>query len=168
VSKRILPSVQHNIVKILREREVQRNKQKLEQTPERLKKDQDRMKKRQEVEKLRKTKNKQVQRQMLDALRKQEEEKLQKNQKNPDWNRLPQYYKDIDVERDQPATLIDEIESQEPKPPKHMPEPEQNALRDLYKEDIKNRRKKHQDVKDEPHVHGGLPYDPEEEGEEEE
>lgn len=169
VFKRILPSVQHNIVKILREREVQKNKElgKGQETPERLQKNQERTKKRQEIEKLRKIKNKDVQRQMLDALRTEEEEKMQKENKTPPWMKLPAVY-DKAIDRSEPATLIDEIESQEPEPPKHLPEPEQNAMRDLYKQDIKERRKEHNEEKDKLHVHEGLPYETEEEKEEEE
>lgn len=171
VFKRILPSVQHNIVKILREREVQRHKENNPaQTPERLKKDQERMKKKKEIEKIRNLKNKEVQKQMLDALRKEEEEKMLKEQKQPAWMKLPQHYQDI--EQKEPTTLIDEIEEQEPEPPKHMKEPEKNVMRDLYKQDIKQRREEHNKLKKEekPHVHEGLPYETEEEkeGEEEE
>ncbi len=157
VFKRILPSVQHNIVKILREREVERKKEEggMPETPERLQKEQDMMKKKQEIEKV---KDKEVQQQMLEALRKEEEEKMQKEQKTPAWMKLPEHYEGI--ERDEPATLIEEIENQEPKPPEHMPEVEQSAMRDLYKEDIADRREEHQEVeqKGELHVHEGLPY----------
>jgi hypothetical protein len=170
VFKRILPSVQHNIVKILREREVEHNKEigKGQETPERLEKEQERMKKKKEIEKLRKTKGVKEE-EVLDALRKEEEEKMQKEQKTPAWMKLPQHYEEA-IERNQPATLIDEIEEQEPKPPEHMPEPEQSAMRELYKEDIKDRRKKHHEVEEEGelHVHEGLPYETEEEEEEEE
>jgi hypothetical protein len=161
VFKRILPSVQHNIVKILREREVKKRKEKGEpEVPTRLQQEQEETKKRQEI---RKIKDKEVQKKMLDALRKEEEEKLEKEQKTPAWMRLPEKYKEVEVEREKPVTLIEEIEEQEPKPPAHMPEMEQNALRDLYKEDIANRRKKHQKVEEEGglHVHEGLPYETE-------
>jgi len=158
VFKRILPSVQHNIVKILREREVKERKEKgAPEVPTRLQQEQEETKKRQEILKI---KDKEVQKKMLDALRKEEEEKLEEEQKTPAWMRLPEKYKEVEVEREKPATLIEEIEEQEPKPPAHMPEMEQNALRDLYKEDIANRREKHQEVEEEGslHVHEGLPY----------
>jgi hypothetical protein len=179
VFKRILPSVQHNIVKILREREVKRYEETHgpRQTPERLKKDQERMKKKKEIEKIRSLKNKEVQRQMLDALQKEEEEKMQKEQKQPAWMKLPQHYQDqemkepttlldeIEEQEPEPTTLLDEIEEQEPEPPKHLKEPEKNVMRDLYKEDIKKRRKEHNKLEKEqkPHVHEGLPYETEEE-----
>lgn len=167
VFKRILPSVQHNIVKILREREVQENKQKGKepQTPERLQKEQDRVKKKQEIERIRKLKNKEVQQQMLDALRKEEEEKMLKEQKQPAWMKLPEHYET--VEERKPTTLLDEIEAEEPEPPQHMPPKERGVLRDLYKEEIKERREKHKELKKEekPHVHTGLPYPPSEEEE---
>src|SRR5271166_4027759 len=44
VMERILPAVQHNIVNILREKEVAEKKQQHEEAPEKLKKDQERMK----------------------------------------------------------------------------------------------------------------------------
>jgi hypothetical protein len=85
VFKRILPSVQHNIVKILREREMQQKKDegKVPETPERLQKEQERTKKRQEIEKIRKIKNKEVQQQMLDALRNDEEGAWRRNRRSP-------------------------------------------------------------------------------------
>ena len=52
VFERILPSVQHNIVNILRQREVERKKDELDKTPERLQKEQEKMKKRKEIEKI--------------------------------------------------------------------------------------------------------------------
>jgi len=159
VFKRILPSVQHNIVKILREREVQKKTEEGgPEVPERLQKEQEETKKRQELEKIRKVKDKKTQREMLDALRKDEEAKMQEEQKTPAWMKLPEHYEE--VEREEPATLIEEIEEQEPKPPEHMPEMEQDAMRDLYKEDIANRRKEHHEVEEEGglHVHEGLPY----------
>src|SRR5580658_2281579 len=76
VFERILPSVQHNIVKILREREKERKKDELDKTPERLEKEQEQMRKRKEVEKIRKTKNKEIQDKLLEALRKQEEARM--------------------------------------------------------------------------------------------
>src|SRR5271167_2641053 len=76
VFERILPSVQHNIVKILREREKERKKDELDKTPERLEKEQESMRKRKEVEKIRKTKNKEIQDKLLEALRKQEEARM--------------------------------------------------------------------------------------------
>src|SRR5271157_98128 len=76
VFERILPSVQHNIVKILREKEKDRKKDEMDKTPERLEKEQERMRKRKEVEKVRKTKNKEIQDKLLEALRNQEEARM--------------------------------------------------------------------------------------------
>lgn len=160
VFKRILPSVQHNIVKILREREVQRKKEegKIPEAPEKLQKEQEELKRKNELERIKKIKDKDVQREMLEALRKDEEEKMQKEQKQPAWMKLPQHYEDQKMK--EPTTMLEEIEGQEPEPPKHLPEPERNVLRDLYKEEIKERRDEHAQLKKEevPHVHEGLPY----------
>src|SRR5271157_4098214 len=103
VFERILPSVQHNIVKILREREMERKKDELDKTPERLQKEQERMKKKQEVEKIRKTKNKEIQDKLVEALKKQEEARML-------------HEEDLDeqvpgaenVERSEPATEVHE------------------------------------------------------------
>ena len=168
VFKRVLPAVQHNIVNILRQREVERKSKELEkkweEEPE--SKPSIRRKKRDEIDKIRKEKNKQIQQQMLDALSKDEEKKmLEEEKKNPDLRKLPKHYQDIETEG--PVTLLDELEAQEPEAPKHLPEPEQNALRDLYKKDIQQRRKEHRKLKKEekPHVHEGLPYETEAEHE---
>ena len=172
VFKRILPSVQHNIVKILREREMQRKKEQGEvpEAPTKLKEQQEELKKKNEIERIKKIKDKDVQREMLEALREEEEGKMQKEQKQPAWMKLPQHYEDQKMK--EPTTMLEEIESQEPEPPKHMPEPERDAMRDLYKEEIKQRRDEHKQLKKEekPHIHEGLPYvtDEQAEGEEEE
>jgi hypothetical protein len=92
---------------------------------------------------------------------------MEKEQAQPAWMKLPGVY-DKAIDRSEPATLIDEIEGQEPEPPEHMPEPEKDIMRDLYKKDIKDRRKEHNKLKKEetPHVHEGLPYEEEDEEEE--
>src|SRR5271154_2347973 len=76
VFERILPSVQHNIVNILRKREVEKNKDKQRQTPERLQKLQDQIKKKKQLEKIRKTKNEKIKEKLMDALRKEEEARM--------------------------------------------------------------------------------------------
>lgn len=158
VFERILPSVQHNIVKILRERTVQRNKEERDKTPDRLKKDQDRLKKKQEIEKIRKVKDKEIQNKLLDALREQEEARLVheeelENQAGPV------------VKRDKPSTAP--LEPEAPKTPKApTPEPktpktEDEAIGNLYEDEqakIEEAHKKHK-----PHLHKGLPYEETEE-----
>src|SRR5271155_4640056 len=77
VFERILPSVQHNIVNILRKRNVERNKDKVRQTPERLQKMQDQIKKKKQIEKIRKTKNEKIKEKLMEALRREEEARLE-------------------------------------------------------------------------------------------
>src|SRR5271156_3500805 len=76
VFERILPSVQHNIVNILRKRQVEQNKDKQRQTPERLQKMQDQIKKKKQLEKIRKTKDEEIKQKLLDALHKEDEARL--------------------------------------------------------------------------------------------
>lgn len=83
VFERILPSVQHNIMKIVRQRDMDSYKQKHpEGTPskERLVREQERMKQRQELKKQRDRRNKRIQQDMMEVLRKQEEERLLQEQ----------------------------------------------------------------------------------------
>ncbi len=77
VMERILPAVQHNIVNILREKEVAEKKKLHEEAPEKLKKEQERFKRKQLIDKIRKVKNKKLQEKMLEQLKHQEEEHLE-------------------------------------------------------------------------------------------
>lgn len=75
VFERILPAVQHNIVKIVREKKVKEyNETNPEKTPDRIQREQTNMKRRQELMKKRKTKNKEVEESLLQGLRKRDEE----------------------------------------------------------------------------------------------
>jgi hypothetical protein len=154
VFERILPSVQHNIVKILRERVVQQKKDELDKTPERLQEKQEEMKKKKELEKIRKVKDKEVQDKLYEALREQEEARLMHEEE------LEDQVEPV-VHRDHPAT---EPAEEEPKPkpapapaPKPAPRGEEEAIQDLYQGEQKSIEEKHR--KGEPHVHKGLPYE---------
>ena len=161
--ERILPSVQHNIVNILRQREVERRTKEMDKTPERLQKDQERLKKKEELEKIRKTKNKAIKQKLLDALKDEEEARLLHEQDLDE-----QVPEGGAVERTEPATG----EHKAPKPtpedlkklPKHyQPQPEEQELADI--EDLTSQEeKKIEELHDEhkPHLHKGLPYEEEE------
>ena len=77
VFERILPSVQNNILNILREREVRRKKELTKETPARLKERQDEMKRKKRLDKIRKIKDKKVQKKMLDALEAEEQARME-------------------------------------------------------------------------------------------
>jgi len=160
VFERILPSVQHNIVKILRERVVQENKDEFDKSPERLQEKQEEMKKKKELEKIRKVKDKEVQDKLFEALREQEEARLMHEEELEDQAEPV-------VHRDHPAT---EPAKEEPKPkpapapapaapaaPKPAPKGEEEAIQNLYQNEQKSIEQKHR--KGEPHVHKGLPYE---------
>jgi hypothetical protein len=78
VFERILPSVQHNIVKLVRQKNVDEYKKKHpgDQTPERLQREQEQMKKRLDLRDKRKEKNKDVEKDLLEGLRRREEERM--------------------------------------------------------------------------------------------
>jgi hypothetical protein len=160
VFERILPSVQHNIVNILRKREVERKKDELDKTPERLEKEQERMKKRKELEKIRQTKNEEIKQKMLDALREEEEARLLHEQELE--NQVPEGA----VERDESATGEHEAPPPAPAPKLEAPAPEEQELADISdltsqeEEKIEQLHKEHK-----PHLHKGLPYETEEEEE---
>src|SRR5271156_6255520 len=107
VFERILPSVQHNIVNILRKREVEKNKDKMRQTPERLEKMQEQIRKKKQIEKIRKTKNEKIKEKLLEALRKEDEARLQHDEDLE--NQVPDAGA---INRDEPAT--EEHEAPEP------------------------------------------------------
>jgi hypothetical protein len=168
VFERILPSVQHNIVKILREREKERKKDELDKTPERLEKEQEQMRKRKEVEKIRKTKNKEIQDKLLEALRKQEEARMLHEEDLEDQGAGPEA---DEVERTEPATEVKPrtmgVPNESRPTPTTLPEEsEQQELEDIgdlttqEEQKIEQLHKEHK-----PHEHKGLPYEEEEEGE---
>src|SRR5271167_1822070 len=163
VFERILPSVQHNIVNIIRKRNVERNMQERDKTPERLQKDQERQQKKEEIEKIRKTKNEGIKQKLLDALKDEEEARILHEKDLED-----QVPEGGSIERTEPAT--EEHEAPKPKPqpdrrlPKHyMPEEQELAdINELTDDEEKKIEELHKENK--PHLHKGLPYD-EEEGE---
>ena len=156
VFERILPSVQHNIVNILRKREVERRKKELDRTPERLKKEQEEAKKKKQKDKIRDTKDKAIQEKLLDSLKQEEEARIlhekELNEQVPG-----------EVDRTEPATAPHEAPKAEPewmKLPKHyQPREEQEIsdIQDLTKQEEQKIEQLHKENK--PHVHKGLPYD---------
>lgn len=162
VFERILPSVQHNIVNILREREVQKNKDKVRQTPERLKKLQDEIKRKNELKKIRETKDKTVRDKMLESLKSEEQARLLHEQELKNQGKAPG-----EVDREEPAVEEELPESAEG-PHEHEPEDaDMGAIQKLIKDEEGKIQEAHK--KGLPHLHKGLPYDvdPKEEPEEE-
>ena len=83
VFERILPAVQHNIVKIVREREVKLNKERQEQQPpsekeKGLRERQEEMRKKKEIDKIVKVKDEDTQKKMIDDLVEEESQRLEK------------------------------------------------------------------------------------------
>src|SRR5271154_50236 len=127
VFERILPSVQHNIVNILRKREVEKNKDKVRQTPERLQKLQDQVRKKRQLEKIRKTKNEKIKEKLMDALRKEEEARMTHEEDLDE--QVPEAE---NIERTEPATEVHEAPAPEAKPtPTIAPQPEEQELADI-------------------------------------
>jgi preprotein translocase subunit YajC len=162
VFERILPSVQHNIVNILREREVQKNKDKVRETPARLKKLQDELKKKQETEKIRKVKDKATRDKMLEALKSEEQARLMHEQELKNQGKTPQ-----EIEREEPALEPEEEAISKAVPEAALPAEEErdlSAIQDLLKQEEGKVKTLHEEGK--PHVHKGLPYDIQPEDEE--
>ncbi len=156
VLERILPSVQHNIQNIIREKTVKKNKEQQNTTEksEKLKKEQDAMKKRQELKKLRQTKNKDIQQKLLDALREQEEGKK------------PEEEEPV-VERTENATeplVVDTPKTEDVTQEEHGGEDDLTGM--VEKEEHKLEQQEHDKIKKEPHLHKGLPYETETEKQE--
>lgn len=151
VFERILPSVQHNIVKILREREILKNKDKERQTPERLKKKQDEMRRKKEKEKILKIKDKAVREKMLDALRDEEQARRMHEQELMNQGKAP-------GEKPEPE-LSPEEEEVAKGPAAALPEEDEDlsAIQDLIQQEEQKVKELHKEHK--PHVHKGLPYD---------
>jgi hypothetical protein len=163
VFERILPSVQHNIVKILRERTILKNKEKenTRQVPDKLQKKWDEMRERQEKNK---GKGKGTQKKLLDAIRQREDEKLKEEKALEDTSV---------VERsDSPAVPVidtpklEELPENIPVMPGDM-KSEQGDTEDLLAEEEnrlhKEQEKEHEKIKNKPHLHEGLPYEVEDE-----
>src|SRR5271170_5127958 len=158
VFERILPSVQHNIVNILRKREVEKNKDKVRQTPERLQKLQDQVRKKKQLEKIRKTKNDKIKQKLLDALKSEEEARMVHEEELD--NQVPE---GGSIERDEPATeehVHEEAPAPEPTPQPVPENPEEAAINDLTNDEEAKIEELHKENK--PHLHKGLPYEEEE------
>lgn len=146
VFERILPAVQHNIVNILRKREVERNKKKEQEEPEKLQRNQKHMKRRKLLEKIRKVKNKDLQKKMLDVLKREEEKHLQHIvELNEEENHVKQEGPEHkhEVERTEPATQQpsepETRETPETKLPSIYDKPskeEQEALKALVEDEM--------------------------------
>jgi hypothetical protein len=162
VFERILPSVQHNVVNILRKRDMEQRKLELESNPEKLQKQKERDEKKKKVEEARKEKNKGIKQKLLDALKQEEEARMTHEQDLE--NQVPE-----EVQRTEPATAPHEApKKREPewsKLPKHYQpaeEEEQEAIGDLTDEEEQKIEDLHKENK--PHLHKGLPYETEEGG----
>jgi hypothetical protein len=123
VMERILPAVQHNIVNILREKEVAEKKKQQEEAPEKLQKEQERLKRKNLIDKIRGIKNKKLQEKMLEQLKKQEEEHLEhivelNEEEEKVKTKGPGTHHE--VEREAPATLAPAPEKKEPAKPAWM------------------------------------------------
>jgi hypothetical protein len=164
VFERILPSVQHNIVKILREREMARKKDEKDKTPERLLKDQERLRKKQEIEKIRKVKDQKVQEKLLDALRKKEEEKLV-HQQELEQGEHGEPEPAVVGRNAEPPSIVTPEAKPAPAPAPARPAPrkprEEEAIEELTNDEQAKIEEAHE--KGEPHLHTGLPYKPREE-----
>src|SRR5271170_5045739 len=147
VFERILPSVQHNIVNILRKRVVEQNKDKVRQRPERLQKMQDQIKKKKQLEKIRKTKDEEIKQKLLDALHKEEEGRLL--HENELENQAPETEA---VERTEPAAEAHEAPAPTPVPEDLQPEEQELAdIGDLTDNEEKRIEELHEEHK--PHLH---------------
>lgn len=158
VLERILPSVQHNMINIIREETVRKNKEKAKPTPEKLQKEQDAMKQRMEIKKIRQLKNKKIQEKLLEALRQREEKKNGEPEEEMGQPEEPTV-----VEREQPATTeptpltvetpkTEDISQIEPKP-------EEDMTSMVEQEEKKLQEEEHKKLKNQPHLHKGLPYE---------
>ena len=152
VFERILPSVQHNIINILRKREVERKKDETDKTPERLQKKQEEMQKKKRVEEIRKTKDKEIQQKLIDALKSEEEARMLHEEDLEDQVGPP-----VEVQRDEPATEEHEAPAPEaPQPVTPTPQPEAQEfadITDLTKQEESKIEQLHKENK--PHVHKG-------------
>ena len=159
VFERILPSVQHNIVNILRKREVERKKDELNKTPERLREEQEKMKERKQKTKVRETEDEATKKKLLDALREEEEARLLHEEELED-----QAPEAVEVQRTEPATEPHQAPAPAPAPEK--PQPQMNefeAIEDLTQNEEQKIEQLHKQHK--PHLHKGLPYEETEEEE---
>jgi hypothetical protein len=135
VFERILPSVQHNIIKIIRERTVKKNMPIVEE----------KMRDEKELKKIKRVKDKDLQKELLDALREKEEKRLLGEQPVETTEEAPP------PDPDAPATSGALLE------PVTTDTGGFDSL--LQEEEEKLREVEHEKVKDKPHLHTGLPYE---------
>jgi hypothetical protein len=157
VLERILPSVQNNIINIVREKKVKKYKEEHEeyQKSDKLRNEQEEMKKRLELKKIRETKNKDIQKKLLDALREKEEAGKVK----PVEEEEPGV-----VERDEVAVKAPIVTTPKKEDITQLePEGEEDITGLLENEENRLLEEEHKKIKDEPHLHKGLPYEVEEE-----
>jgi hypothetical protein len=155
VFERVLPSVQHNINNILREREVKKRKDVMEEVPEKLHKEQEQMKKRKELEKVKKIKDKNERDRLLDEMQREEEERIQHEKE------LDEMSEAVPVEEEEAPAGIPawmKLPERYQKAPTVKPREEEEAIEGLTREEeaaIEEAHKEHT-----PHLHKGLPYRP--------
>lgn len=153
VFERILPSVQHNIVKLLREREVLRNKQKMKETPQRLKDKQDKMKQKHEFEKVRGEEDEEVKQKMIDSLKEEEEARLLHEQQLENQGVPGETGAEEAGDQDLPAWLQPRQQKEEA----HPGDDDVKSLQELTKGEEQKIKELHKQRK--PHTHKGLPYE---------
>jgi hypothetical protein len=154
VLERILPSVQNNIINIVREKKVKKYKEEHDeyQTSDKLRNEQEEMKRRLELKKIREIKNKDIQKKLLDALREKEEAGNVK----PEEPGI--------VERDEVAVKAPTVTTPKKEDITQLePEGEEDITGLLENEENRLLEEEHKKIKDEPHLHKGLPYEVEEE-----
>lgn len=172
VFERILPSVQHNIVKILREREIRNKKDRVEKIPQELQEKQKEMKEKRELEKIHDTKDKKVKDRLLQKLQDEEETRLLHEK---ELEEKGNEHQEDEIQRDQPATEPVSLEEEEETTPAWMrlpehyekmsPEDEEvEAIQDLTQQEETKIEQLHEEGK--PHLHKGLPYDVDEDPDE--
>ena len=138
--ERVLPSVQHNITNILREREVRKNKNKEEQIPLRLKEKQDEMKRKKELEKIHKIKDKDTREEALKVFEKEEEDRRLHEQQLLNQGKTPGNIEEEPLPEEITEESEDLVELQD------KLNQEEEKVEEAHEEGL-------------PHVHKGLPYD---------
>ena len=158
VMERILPAVQHNIVNIIREKEVSEKKKEHEEAPERLQKDQERLKRKNLIDKIRGIKNKKLQQKMLEQLKRQEEEHLDHIvELNEEEEKVQQQgMKNHEVQREQPATLPEQKERAKTPDWMKLPGVYQSPEEKQMLEDLKAEEEKVQEEPKQPTVQEKL------------
>ena len=131
VMERVLPSVQHNVVNLLREKEMEEIKERKKKQPEVQEREKRHKDLREKIDKIRHTKNKELQQKMIDQLRQQEEKHLEHmvelNEEEQKIQKEPDHAEQHEVERAAPATM----EKQEPT------QDDLDALEDIVRQEEK-------------------------------